>query len=172
MACSTTLSGILRDCEANAGGIKEILLATRDDVTAVTLDSTGEKVSAITMATSKKFKAFYFKQGQASMTQTPQFNEAGDYAGEEIVVSANFAKMDSTKRLQMNAISVAELYGIVRDANDIYWLVGYDFPLLRNGGESATGANKTDFNHFGWQAHAMDNQLAYEVPASVVNGIR
>lgn len=171
MSCSVTISGLVRDCEANAGGIKAIYIANRDDVTAITLDSTGAKISAITMATSAKFKGFYFKPGQASANFTGQVNEAGDYAGEDGVVTVNFGRMDTTKRTQIAALSVAEMTVIYTDNNGISWLLGYDAPVLRNGGESTPGTARTDHNHYGVELHSSDNQLPYEVPADVLEDI-
>lgn len=171
MACSQTLSGILRDCEPNAGGIKEIYIANADDVTAIALDSTGAEISSITMATSAKFKKFYFRAGQASASFTPQFNESGEYAGEEGTVTVNFGRMDTTKRAQMAALSIAELVVIYKDNNGLNWLLGYDHPVMRNGGDSGPGGQKTDFNKYGLQLVSRDNQLPFELDDTVLAGI-
>lgn len=171
MACSQTLSGIPRDCESNAGGLKAVYIANYDDVTAVTLDSTGGSISGITMASSAKFKAFYFKPGQASLTLTGVFNEAAEYAGEDGILAMQFGRMDTTKRVQVAAVSVGELVVIVKDNNGKNWLLGKDAPVLRNGGESAFGAQKSDFNHYGVQLHSVDNQLPYEVSDTILEGI-
>lgn len=171
MACSQTLNGLVRDCESNAGGLKLIAFANRDDVTTITLDASGNKVTGITMASSAKFKAFYFKKGQASYTQTPQFNEAGEYAGEQGVLAVNFGKQDSTKRAQMAALSVIECYGIAQDANGKYWLLGYDSPLMRTGGESTLGQAATDYNHYGLEMTSNDAQLAFEIEASAATAV-
>lgn len=171
MPCSATLNGIPRDCEANVGGIVEILLANYDDVTGVTLDSNGGKITAITMASNAKFKRFYFKRGQASFTSTPQFNDAGEYVGEDGTLNVAFGKMDTTKRVQMSAISTAELVSIHKDANGYYWYLGKDNPVLRNGGDAVTGANSTDRNQYGLQLHSTDNGLAYEVDADALEDI-
>lgn len=175
MPCSATLSGLVRDCEANAGGVKALYIANKDDVTEITLDTTGAKISAITMATSgsttAKFKGFYFKPGQATVTLTGAVNEAGDYAGEDGVISVNFGRMDTTKRTQIHALSIAELVVIYTDNNGISWLLGYDNPVLRNGGESGTGTARTDHNHYGLELHSSDLSLPFEVPSSVLAGI-
>lgn len=171
MACNVTLSGIARDCEANAGGVKALYFAPKDDVTSITLDSTGNKVAAITMATSKTFKSFYFKRGQANVTFTGAVNDAGEYAGEDGVITVNFGRMDSTKRAQVAAMSIAELVCIYTDYNGISWLVGYDEPVMRAGGESTPGAERTNLNHYGLEFHSSDNQLPYEVPADVLEDI-
>lgn len=175
MACSATLSGIVRDCEPNAGGVKAIYIANKDDVTEIELDTTGAKIASITMATSgsttAKFKGFYFKPGQASVALTGAVNEAGEYAGEDGVVAVNFGRMDTTKRTQMAALSISELVVIYTDNNGISWLLGYDAPVLRNGGEANTGNAKTDYNHYALELHSSDNQYPYEVPSTVLAGI-
>lgn len=171
MPCSATLSGLVRDCEPNAGGVKALYIANKDDVSDITLDSTGAKISAVTMASSAKFKGFYFKPGQATVTLTGAVNEAGDYAGEDGVISVNFGRMDTSKRTQMHALSIAELVVIYTDNNGISWLLGYDNPVLRNGGESGTGTARTDHNHYGLELHSSDLSLPFEVPSSVLAGI-
>lgn len=171
MSCSATLSGIVRDCEANAGGVKAIFIAPIDDVTAIALDSSSAKISTITMAASKKFKTFYFKKGQANVTSTPQFNSAGDYAGEQAKITVNFAKMDTTKRTQMAALSIAELAIIAQDQNGKYWYYGKDNAVMRTGGESTPGQASTDFNHYGMEFTANDNALAFEVDATAAAAV-
>lgn len=169
MACAESLSGIIRDCLSNAGGVKAVYIANIDDVASVTL--TSDAISAITMADSATFKAYYFKRGQASVTSTPQFNDAGDYAGESTVLSLTFLRQDATKRLEVAALSVAQLAVIYEDNNGNYWYLGYDNPVLRTGGESGTGAANTDSNHYGIELTDIANQLPYSVPESVVTSV-
>lgn len=169
MACAQTLNGIVRDCYSNAGGLKAVYIANVDDVTAVTL--TSGAVSAITMASGKKFKSYYFKRGQASMTQTAQFNDAGEYAGENTVLTLNFLRQDATKRLEMAALSVAELYVIVEDNNGNYWFLGYDRPVYRTGGESGSGAALTDTNKYTIELTEVGNELPRSTTSTVVSGV-
>ena len=63
-----TLSGIPRDSSTSMGGIVEALIAGYDDVTGVTVKD--EQISAITTATSAKFKRYCFRKGTGSMTST------------------------------------------------------------------------------------------------------
>ena len=168
MACSQTLSGIPRDCESNAGGIKEISIANIDDVASVTLDSTGGAISAITMATGKTFKKYYVKPAQSNFVATPQFNELGEYVGEDGILTLAFGRMDATKRVQVAALSVAELAVIFKDNNGICWYLGFDRGVLRNGGDAQTGAAVTDANRYQLQLHSTDNQLPYPLTSEDV----
>ena len=169
MASAQTLNGLVRDCVANAGGVKAVYIANKDDVSAITI--TDDAVSAITMDGAKKFKGYYFKRGMASVTSTPQFNEAGEYAGENSVLALTFLRQDATKRLEVAALSVSELVVIYTDNNGNSWLLGYDHPVYRTGGESGTGAAHTDNNRYGIELTDASNQLPYSVPAAVVAGV-
>lgn len=175
MACSQTLNGIARDCEANAGGLRALFFANFDDLTGKTLDSAGGKITALTMATvgstTAKFKGYYFKPGQANLAITPQFNGAGEYVGEQAVVSVSFGKMDTTKRVQVAALSQGELVILALDRNGKYWLLGYDEAVLATGGESTTGQANTDFNHYGREFTSHDNQLPFEVDADAAEDV-
>ena len=169
MACNTAIVGILRDCESNFGGVKRLLVANYDDVTAVTL--TDGAVSAMTMATGKTFAELYIKPEIASFTSTPQFNDAGDYAGEEGILDAPLHRMDSGKRATVDTMSKNDMRVLFQDGNGKWWLLGYDNPVRRNGGDAATGTARTDTNAYGLQLRSRDNQLPYEVPNTVVEGV-
>lgn len=124
MACLQTLNGIVRDCLSNVGGVRKVYIANKDDVAGITI--TDGAVSAITMEGGAKFKEYYQKPGRASVTSTPQFNDANEYAGESVVLSLSFPRQDATKRLEVAALSVAELVVVYQDANGNCWLLGYD----------------------------------------------
>ena len=133
MACLQTLNGIVRDCLSNVGGVRKVYIANKDDVAGITI--TDDAVSAITMEGGAKFKEYYQKPGRASVTSTPQFNDANEYAGESVVLSLSFPRQDATKRLEVAALSVAELVVVYQDANGNCWLLGYDNPVQRSGGD-------------------------------------
>ena len=165
-SCTQTLAGIARDCAANVGGVKNVYIANKDDVDTITI--TNDAVSAITMVNSAKFKKYYQKRGRASVTSSPQFNDAGEYAGESTVLTLNFPRQDSTKRLEIAALSVAELVIVYEDNNGNLWLLGYDNGVTRTGGDAATGTAATDTNQYAIELTDISNQLPYSVPSSVI----
>jgi len=171
MACTQTLSGLVRDCAANVGGVKNVYIANYDDVDTLTIDADANEITAITMLNSAKFKKYYFKRGQASVASTPQYNEAGDYAGENSVLSLTFLRQDATKRLEVAALSVGELAVIYEDNNGQYWYLGSDRPVLRTGGESGSGAANTDNNRYGIELTAYDNALPLSVDSAIISNI-
>lgn len=171
MACSQTLAGLVRDCNPNVGGIKRALIALFDDVTAKTLDTGNNQISAITMASTAKFKEYYVRPETSSATETPQYNDAGEYAGEEATISLVFGRRDATKRAEVKALSVADLVVILEDANGNYWYYGFDFPVNRNGGDAVLGQARTDRNAYNVQLRARDLQTAYLVDSSIIAGL-
>lgn len=169
MACSTTLAGIAKDCEVNAGGIVNVYIASHVDVADVQV--TSGIIDGITMETDKKFYQFYVRKGVASYTGTPSFNEDGDYTGEDGTLSLVFSRMDSTKRAQVEALSTQDLAVIFEDANHKFWYLGKDNPVTRSGGDTATGTAQTDRNGYGVELHSSDNGSPLEVDDSIIAGL-
>ena len=147
MACtSATLTGIALDC-GNVGGIKKIYVANTSDVSTIAFGADGE-ISAMTMEVGKTFKSYSFRKGNASFTVTGNRDDKNGtyYAMTEI--SAQFNKMEKSKRTEMVELLKANAYVIIKDNNDIYWFVGRDsyVTLTTAGGQS--GAALADGNFY------------------------
>lgn len=166
MACTFTLTGIARDCEVNAGGIKRVLIASYADVLGVT--ETDGVITAVTLDTGKYFAEYYVRKGVASYTGTPQFNDDGDYTGEDGVLSLVFGRMTTAKRIEVDALSKQDLVVVFQDANGLWWYLGKDYPVTRNGGDTTTGTAQTDRNGYGIDLHSNDNGAPFEVDEDVI----
>ena len=46
-----------------------------------------------------------------------------------------FNRMETTKRVEITALSVNDLVAIVKDANGVYWYLGYDEPVNASAGD-------------------------------------
>jgi hypothetical protein len=160
------LTGIARDCEVNAGGIKRVLIASYADVLSVTV--TDDVISAVTLDTGKYFAEYYVRKGVASYTGTPQFNDDGDYTGEDGVLSLVFGRMSTAKRKEVDALSKQDLAVVFQDANGLWWYLGKDYPVTRNGGDTTTGTAQTDRNGYGIDLHSSDNGAPFEVDEDVI----
>lgn len=169
MSCSQTLAGIARDCQPNMGGVAEVYLANRSDVSAVTV--TDGKVSAITMVSGATFKVYQFARGTANMTSTFNVNaENGvNYVGTDLVMAFN--RMETSKRVEVTALAVNDLYAIVKDNNGAYWLLGFDNPVNMGAGDAPTGTALTDRNGYNVTLHDDSRELPYEVNASIISGL-
>lgn len=165
MACTQTLSGLIRDCSNSMGGIKEVYIANFDDVANLTI--TSDIITAIAMQSSAKFKKYSFRPQTAELVSTPQINSENGVAYIQSVLTLQFAKMDTTKRLEINALALGDLAIIVVDNNGKMWYLGKDAPVVASGGDSGTGKAFGDANRYGIQL--TDNSLLYpyEVTATI-----
>lgn len=169
MSCTQTLSGLARDCSSNMGGIVEVYIANYDDVTAKTL--TDGKISAITMASSAKFKKYSFAKNTGNLTSTYNLDPA---AGVKYVTSQlllQFNRMETTKRVEMTALALGDLAVIVKDANGVFWYLGYDEPVNASAGDGNTGTARADANRYTITLQDESLQMPYEVLSSIIDGL-
>lgn len=169
MACTQTLSGLAKDCAANRGGIVEVYIANRADVASITL--TDGKISAITMESSKKFKAYSFAKNTGNLTSTYTLDPANgvNYVTSQLLLQFN--KMETTKRVEMTALALGDLAVICKDANGIYWYLGYDEPVNASAGDGQTGTARSDSNRYTITLEDTSNELPYEVLSSAISSI-
>lgn len=146
MACTQTLSGLAADCSGNIGGIKNVYLANFADVASVTV--TTDQISAIAMVSTAKFKKYAFKRGTGSMSSTLNVDAANgtNYVSTDLVLQFN--RMETTKRVEMTALSQGELAAIVQDMNGKFWYLGKDEPLAASAGDGQTGTARADGNRY------------------------
>lgn len=164
MACSQTLNGLLNDCASNMGGIVKVYLANAGDVSGVTL--TSGKVTAITMAASAKFKTYEFKRNTSSMSSNYQVNQENGTNYVQTDLMMVFNRMETTKRIEVTAMAQGELVAIVKDANGLYWYLGYDAALALSAGDGLSGTARADRN--GYSVTLQDNSL--EMPHEILVG--
>lgn len=166
MACTQTLAGLAKDCSANMGGIVEVLIAPFDDVTSVTV-TTGV-ISAITMASTKKFKRYNFAKNTGSLTSTYNIDAASGvkYVTSDLLLQFN--RMETTKRVEITALALGDLAVIVKDANGIYWYLGKDEPVNASAGDGQTGTARGDANRYTITLQDESLEMPYEVSASII----
>lgn len=169
MPCTQTLSGIARDCTSNIGGIKNAFIANFDDVTAVT--ETSNKVSDITMASSKKFKKYHFRKGTGSVTSTLNVDPTTGVNFVQSDIILQFSKMETTKRIEIAALAQAELAVIIEDMNGLFWYYGRQEGVSASAGTGQTGTARTDGNYY--QITLQDNDASFplEVDSSIITDI-
>lgn len=151
------------------GGILEVLLANREDVASVQAE-TG-KISGITMEASAKFKKYTFARNTGSMTSTYTIDQASGvkYVTTDLVLQFN--RMETTKRVEITALSVNDLVAIVKDANGVYWYLGFDEPVNASAGDGQTGTARGDANRYSITLQDISKEMPMEVDASIVEGL-
>ena len=169
MSCTQTLSGLAKDCSANMGGIVEALIAPYDDVTAVTI--TSDVISAITMASGKKFKVYHFAKNTGNLTSTYTIDPASGvkYVSSDLLLQFN--RMQTTARVEITALALADLVVIVKDANGKYWYLGKDEPVNASAGDGQTGTARGDANRYTITLHDESKEMPYEVSDSIIESL-
>ncbi len=169
MPCSQTLGGIPRDCYTSRGGILKVMIANQDDV--LGKEETDQIITAITMAESAKFKSYSFKPNTGSMTSTPTIDPANGVNFVTTELSMIFGRMDTAKRIEMQALLTGEFVVIVQDANGKYWYLGHDQAVTATAGSGNTGTASTDGNNYQITLTDQSETLPYEVAASALADI-
>ena len=160
------MSGLVKDCSPSMGGITEVLLANREDVSAVTADS--GKVTEITMASSAKFKRYAFARNTGSMTSTYTIDQASGVRYVTTDLLLQFNRMETAKRVEISVLAVNDLVAIVKDANGIYWYLGYDEPVNASAGDGQTGTARGDANRYTITLQDNSKEMPMEVDSTIV----
>ena len=163
MACTTvTFNGLANDCESSLGGVKMIWLAPWSANTYTLSGATGDKVSIVTGATSA-FKPYILRKGSASMTSTLNKDAANGTNYVSTVVSMAFSKMETKKRVEIQAMALGDMLCVVLDSNDKYWALGFDEPLTATAGTGVTGKAKGDANQYTVEITDESLKFPYEI---------
>ena len=173
MACnSITLKGIGLGCKDHMGGIKEVYLIKDSEVTNVTLNEDKSAIESITLETSAKFKTYKFRKGTSQFTSTMTTDEAIGTLSVQTDLALQFSTMETAKRLEIMAMCMDSMKGIVLDSNGKYWFLGYDFPISASAATGQTGTAFADFG--GYNVTLTDNskEFPFEIPASVMETLK
>lgn len=169
MACSCTnqtIAGLCKDCEGSLGGIVTVYLANyKDSIFTVTSGA----VSAVDSAVS--FYEYQFRKNTGSMTSTLNIDPANGVNFVQTDLNLVFSRMETKKRIEMAALSVGQLAGIVKDANGKYYALGVSEPLEASAGDGQTGTARTDGNRY--SITLTDNQESFPplIPDSVMENV-
>lgn len=146
MANCTQINGMQMECQPNSGGIKNIFIANRSEINS--MEVSDGNVTAVGMFASALFVPFEYRKGAASFTSTLTVDDATgvNFFSNELTI--NFARMDALKRMELVALSKAELVVIFRDNNDVYHFMGMESPVYVSSAQGATGTAKTDANTY------------------------
>ena len=169
MSCNShTLAGIGLGCKDAIGSIKEVYLIKDEEVTDIQLDEAGSAVASITLADSATFKTYKFRKGTSSMTSTMTTDEAAGTMSIQTDLALQFTKMETAKRLEIMAMCMDSLKGIVLDSNGRYWLLGYDYPITASAATGNTGTAFADFNGYNITLTDNSREFPFEIPAAVM----
>lgn len=171
MSCTNqTIGGLEKDCSRSKGGIKKVYLINYDDVVGKPTVE-GDKITDIQTKDGANFKDYYFRKNTGSMSSTLNVDPANgvNYVNTDLVLQ--FLKMETTKRIEMAALSVNDLAAIVEDSNGTFWYLGFDEPIVATAGDGTTGTAAGDGNRYTITLQDTSDSFPYEVEKTVVEGL-
>ena len=146
MAACYLSTGYTLDCRTSStGGIKElwILGGANNSITGYTV--TNSEVSAIG-GTGTWFK-FELPKQSGSLSETLGINTVAQSVTFQPEIVINLPKLQTQLRdTFVDLVSQNEIYALVSDNNNRYWLVGLDNGLLVTAGSLNSGQSYTDLN--------------------------
>lgn len=156
MACTPqTLNGIAVPCEGSVGGIVEVYARIYADKIYTEADGA---ISAVA-GTKSDWKTYHFRKNSSSLSSTLTVDPANGVNFVETTVNLVFSRMDTTKRVEMAALALADMAMIVKTANGDYIALGKDEPVTASEGSGETGTNRTDGNRYA--ISLVDNQSTF-----------
>lgn len=165
---SVTLTTIDARCETSFGGIKEVLIALKDDIKAISVDSSTGMINTITMNQSKKFEKWQFRKntGNYSSSVTSDPTIGNSFATTEVTLQ--FSKAEATKRLAIQSAINASSVVIVRDMYDQYLLLGYENEVVVSAATMQSGTQAADLSGFTLTFQDISTELPHFIDTSSV----
>lgn len=149
MACNSIKKIEYDACQPNIGGIKNVWLANYVE-NAATISETTDKLvegSVSGFAEGVVWQKYPMRKNTCSMTSTLNNSTDGaSYVTTELAMV--FSKMESQKRIAIQALAIGEVMAVVEDSNGEMWFLGADAPLTATAGTGETGTAKADANRY------------------------
>lgn len=169
MACAT-LEEILKDCLPNSGGIYSLLINQQDNITAITTDTTGTNWEVTAITHSAPFVPLEFKRNTGNFTEEGTIDLINGSSYVTQTINLMFHRRDQEKSRAIKVLGAGQQYltAVVGDANGKYWY----FPYLQvSAYGEGSGTTRADGSKYSLTLVAENENLAYEVDASIIAGL-
>ena len=166
MACTQTYSGLGLECPSDRGGIKAVYLCNFDDVTGVTMDASGETITAIGMASGAKWHPYYFEKETGTFGYTQNDTDNPNAPTFAATCSLVFSKLQTKARIEMMAMAMGRMRAIVEDVNGLCHLMGLNYPVKAKI-EGTTGTAFGD--QYGYNVELTSTE--FEIPFSFAKSV-
>lgn len=172
MACNTvTLNGINGRCDTSAGGIKRVLIAQKDDVTNISVDTSTGVIDTITMATGKYFVQWLFRKNTGNYTTALTSDPAIGTQAVTTDLNLQFTKAEATKRLEIQSAINAAAVVIIEDMYGQYILLGKDNEVSVTSVNQQSGTAVTDLNGYTLTFQDVSLELPHFVDPQIISGL-
>jgi hypothetical protein len=145
--CELT-SGIALPCKDGIGGIKQIVLVNKTEVSSFTIDPVTEVVSLIVGPSLADLYTYELPTQTGSFEETINFNRDAGTIFYTQTVNVMLNKLTAAKRVELQSVAQARVIVFVEDNNSNWWAVGYEYGADLSTATAATGAVLGDMNGF------------------------
>lgn len=168
MACPfNTLQNITLSCEGSVGGLKRILIAHREDVSAITVSTADTKeITSIVMATGKHFVEYKFRRNTSSYTSTMTRDDAIGNSDVITEVNLQFSKAEVEKRLAIQSAINSDCVVILEDLYDQHIYLGFDNYVSVIEATMVSGTASNELNGFTMKLQDTARELPHFIDAS------
>ena len=149
--CDSLTGGITLGCDNNIGGIVELYITEKSNVSSVTLSSPGDEISAFTMAGSPAavFYKFEFNKNTSSYTEEENNDQASGRTLVTQTINLVLNRREKSKRDVLLLVGKRkDLVAVVKDANGLYWYFGETLGINLTTNSGGSGVAKTDANQY------------------------
>jgi len=167
MACITT-QGFCRDCSDNTGGIEELLVLERSNISAYV--ESGSEVTGITDG-GATWRQYQLKKEIGSVTSTMTIDPANGTRFSEGVIAFSINTFKAASVNELKIALLGQLAVIAKDNNGRYWALGFQSYAEGQSLISQTGTAYGDQNGFAVEIMAKEPEPPYEVSSSVISGL-
>ena len=146
MACELS-TGFTLDCKDGIGGIKQIVLVDKTEVSSFNFDA-NEIVTAINGPASGDLYTYELPTQTGSFEETINFNRDNGTVFYTQTVNIMLQKLSSAKRLELQNVATARVIVFVQDTNLNWWAIGYENGADLSTGTAGTGTALGDMNGY------------------------
>ena len=168
MACLPAL-GFNRDCSDSVGGIEELYLTARANLSSFVESS--HEVTGVTMGPSPSWYRYQLKKEVGSVTAPTTISPENGTRFTESTVAFSINKFSATKSNEMKLMILGQLAVIVKDENGVYWGLGFQSWAEGSAMSAMTGTAFGDRNGYDISILAKEKETPFEVAASVIAGM-
>jgi hypothetical protein len=146
MANCELSSGMLLECKASIGGIKQIVLADWSVVNLETVTIDANEV--VTALPTEDFYGYQLPTQTGSFEETINFNRDAGTIFYTQTVNIVLQKLSSAKRLELQSVATTRVVVFVNDTNNNWWAVGLEYGADLSTATAGTGTVLGDMSGF------------------------
>lgn len=163
---AVTLTSIDARCDTSIGGIKAIMIANKDDVTAV-VSGAQDRVTTITLASGAKFEKWKFRKNTGSYSSSFATDPAIGNTTVTTTVSLQFSGAEATKRVAIQSALNANAVVLVQDMYDEWLYLGMENEVTITECTMTSGTASSDLSGFTLTFTDIASELPHFVDTTV-----